>query len=112
MMDDGWEREAEEAEAKGRQAGGKLGRTESDMWVLTRLIRAYTSGRYTRLPWTTIAVAAGAIGYFIWPFDAIPDFFLFIGYTDDIIVLNSVIKAIQLDIQDFLRWEAEESDPE
>lgn len=107
-----WERTASAAEQKGRDVGRRLGSAEPDMWVLTRLIRAYAQGRYRRIPWTSLIAAAGAVSYFVWPFDVIPDFLLFIGFVDDLAVLHTVIRALRYDIDDFVAWENEGSPPD
>ncbi len=44
-------------------------------------------------------VLAGALGYFIFPIDALPDFLPAIGYSDDIGVLVSAIAAVGFNIK-------------
>ena len=43
---------------------------------------------------------AGALGYFIFPADAIPDFAPLIGYTDDVSVLFLVLSLLKENITD------------
>jgi uncharacterized membrane protein YkvA (DUF1232 family) len=45
------------------------------------------------------SVLAGALGYFIFPIDAIPDFLPVIGYSDDLAVLISAIVAVGFNIK-------------
>lgn len=40
------------------------------------------------------AILFGAIAYFVLPFDAIPDFIVGLGYTDDLAVLTAAIRAV------------------
>ncbi len=40
------------------------------------------------------AIIVGALGYFISPFDIIPDLMPVLGYTDDAAVLLAVVKAV------------------
>lgn len=44
-------------------------------------------------------VLAGALGYFIFPIDAIPDILPAIGYSDDITVLVSAVIAVGFNIK-------------
>ncbi len=86
----------------------------------------WTKARHTlgRLPFTEDAVAAfhcatdsltplparatlfGALAYFILPFDAIPDFLIGIGYTDDAAVLLAAFTACKSYITDDHRAKA------
>jgi len=40
--------------------------------TLYRMIRAYVNKEYTDIPWDTIAIALGALIYFVNPWDLIP----------------------------------------
>jgi uncharacterized membrane protein YkvA (DUF1232 family) len=40
------------------------------------------------------AVVAGALGYFIFPMDLIPDFLVGFGYTDDMVALTAALTAL------------------
>lgn len=44
-------------------------------------------------------IVAGALGYFIFPLDAIPDFAPVIGYTDDIGILIAAIAALGVSVE-------------
>ncbi len=44
-------------------------------------------------------IILGALGYFILPFDLIPDFIPFVGYTDDLAVLASAIVTVASNIK-------------
>ena len=77
-----------------------------------------------RVPFTEDAVAAfhcatdsatplriratlfGALAYFIMPFDAIPDFLLGLGFTDDAAVLVAAFTAARMHISDSHRRQA------
>ncbi len=55
---------------------------------------------------TDKAIVYGALGYFIFPFDIIPDYIPFIGYTDDFTVLYYAYKRVKSKIDDSIREKA------
>jgi uncharacterized membrane protein YkvA (DUF1232 family) len=60
-------------------------------------------------PATPLAIRAtlfGALGYFVMPFDAIPDFLLGLGFTDDAAVLIAAFAAARSHITDAHREKA------
>ena len=52
------------------------------------------------------AAIYGALGYFIFPLDIIPDYIPFIGYTDDLSVLLYAYSRIHRNINDDIRQSA------
>jgi uncharacterized membrane protein YkvA (DUF1232 family) len=40
-----------------------------------------------------------ALAYFIWPFDAIPDFILVTGYSDDLAVLVAAMGSVAMHVK-------------
>lgn len=52
------------------------------------------------------ATLLGAIAYFVAPIDAIPDFILGLGYTDDAAILIGAVKAVSGSITDAHRARA------
>jgi uncharacterized membrane protein YkvA (DUF1232 family) len=59
----------------------------------------YISGRYTRIPVTTIWVLFFALLYVVGPFDIIPDFIPGFGWFDDAFVVALVCRAIRRDLR-------------
>jgi len=53
-------------------------------------------------------VIIGALGYFIFPLDAIPDIIPGAGYTDDLGVLSSALLAVAVHIKDEHKQKAQE----
>jgi len=51
----------------------------------------------------------GALAYFILPFDAIPDFIVGLGYTDDLAVLMGALRAVGAHVTDVHRAKAREA---
>jgi len=79
-----------------------------DVGRLARLVRAWAERRYLAVPWRSIALAVGALAYFVNPFDAIPDMLLGIGYLDDASVLAMVAASLHSDLERFADWEQHE----
>ena len=50
------------------------------------------------VPFKNKAYIIGALGYFILPFDIIPDFLAGIGYTDDLAVIAIVLKQVNSNV--------------
>jgi uncharacterized membrane protein YkvA (DUF1232 family) len=97
-----------DAEAKARNDSGPLSGRLQDLATLLRLVRAYYRKEYRDVPWETIALAIGAIAYFVTPTDLIPDFIPVAGYLDDAAVIGFVIASIANDLHAFREWEAEQ----
>lgn len=95
-----------DAQALALKKPGPMVSKLQDLATMIRLIRAYMSGAYREVPWETIALAIGAILYFVSPVDAIPDMVPGVGYLDDAAVVAFVIASITDDIHDFREWEA------
>jgi uncharacterized membrane protein YkvA (DUF1232 family) len=83
-----------------------IGSAFRDILGLGRLVKAWAAGEYTRVPWRTIALATGALLYFLNPLDLIPDALLVVGYLDDATVVTMVASSIRGDIERFRQWEA------
>ncbi len=73
--------------------------------TLVRMVKAQYTGEYRELPWKTLVLMAGALLYFVTPFDLIPDFLPVIGFTDDLAVVFWIYNSITEDIEAFELWE-------
>lgn len=73
--------------------------------ALIRLVHAWATGKYRKVPLKPILWSIAAIIYFVNPFDVIPDFIPVAGYVDDAAVIGFVINSIRGDLNDFLGWE-------
>lgn len=85
----------------------RLGSLRDDVPSLIRLLRAYASGDYRRLPWKSLTLLVGALVYFVMPIDLIPDMIVGTGFLDDAVVVAYVLKAIRDDLAHFEDWEAQ-----
>jgi uncharacterized membrane protein YkvA (DUF1232 family) len=77
--------------------------------TLVRLVRAHSGGRYRDVPWETIALAIGALIYFLSPIDLIPDPIPVAGYVDDAAVVAFVVASLHADLNNFREWEEEKA---
>ena len=53
-------------------------------------------------------IILGALGYFIFPFDAIPDFIPLLGYSDDFGIIAAAIMAVSKSISEESKSKAKE----
>lgn len=74
--------------------------------TLNRMIRAYLSGDYQKIPWKSLLLITSGIVYFVSPLDLIPDFIPVSGFLDDITILFWVLNAVKDDVEAFEEWEA------
>lgn len=58
------------------------------------LVAAYYCAFDTKTPMRVRATLVGALAYFVFPFDALPDFLALVGFSDDVAVLTVVISTI------------------
>lgn len=57
--------------------------------------------------WARTAIY-GALGYFIFPLDAIPDFAAVVGYTDDLGVLAAALATVSMYVTDDIKQRSRE----
>ncbi len=101
----------QEADAKAEAHRSRIGVFLLELKILLRLLRAYIKNEYRAVPWKTILAAAGAVLYFLNPFDLIPDFIYGFGYLDDALVVGFVLSSIRRDLELFNAWEQSAKTP-
>ena len=84
----------------------KVRRTLGRVTFLREAVAAYFCARDPLTPWHVKAAILGALAYFIMPLDALPDFILLLGYTDDATVFWAVYRTIQPHITEAHRAKA------
>jgi uncharacterized membrane protein YkvA (DUF1232 family) len=70
------------------------------------LVAAYYCAMDAATPLHVKAMLFGALAYFILPFDAVPDFIAWVGFTDDAAVLYATLRIIAPHIKDDHRRQA------
>ena len=75
---------------------GKIGAVASDVGseLLLVALKLFYAWKSDDTPAWAKVVVAGALGYFIMPFDVIPDIIPVMGYTDDIAVMTGALASI------------------
>jgi uncharacterized membrane protein YkvA (DUF1232 family) len=86
----------------------KVQRTMGLVPFLEDAIAAFYCALDPATPRWVKAVLFGALAYFILPFDAVPDFVVGLGYTDDLAVLLGAIRAVDGHIRPAHREKARE----
>lgn len=83
---------------------GKLNRFATDIKLMFSLVRDYYTGRYSSVPWKSVAAIVGALVYVLNPLDLIPDLILSIGFIDDVGVVALCLKLVESDLHRYAAW--------
>ncbi len=91
-----WRKLGGQASAAGRQA------LEKALWL-------YYAAQSPDTPKWARRTIYGALGYFVLPLDAIPDFAPLVGYTDDLTVMAAALTAVAFAIDDKVKQRANDA---
>ena len=94
------------ASSKIESGSSRLTSVKRDLGTLIELLKAWVSGEYRELPFTSLLLATAAVIYFVNPFDAIPDILPVSGFLDDASVIGFVLASIKNDIENFRKWQS------
>lgn len=75
--------------------------------IYVALLLYYTLKKPSTPPWAKTAII-GALGYFIFPIDLIPDILPGVGYVDDLSVMAAALATVAAYIDDEVREQAKE----
>ena len=84
----------------------KVPQWKAKIALLGRMLKAYFSGNYVKIPKSVVIRSIATLLYFVWVVDAVPDFILVIGYVDDATVLAWLLSAVDQELETFREWEA------
>lgn len=87
----------------------KVKQTARQIPFMNEIVAAYFCAMDPDTPLRVRGILLAALAYFILPFDMIPDFLLFFGFSDDIAVLTAAFAAVQGEISDAHRAAAREA---
>ncbi|MBO0961724.1 DUF1232 domain-containing protein [Neobacillus sp. MM2021_6] len=76
--------------------------------VVYAVLLLYFTLQKPEIPVRAKAIIMGALGYFILPFDLIPDFAVGVGYTDDLGALGVALFQVAMYIDDDIKNKAKE----
>jgi len=85
------------------QSADKLAEYWDEVKVVFSMLKDFSTGKYKKCPWRTIAVLVGALVYVLTPLDLIPDF-LPGGWTDDCFVLAGALAFAKMDLEEYKAW--------
>jgi uncharacterized membrane protein YkvA (DUF1232 family) len=88
--------------ARGRGGWRGLGGDLRDAW---RLVRCYLRGDYRAVRLRSVLAVVVGVLYFLSPFDLIPDVFLLLGLTDDLVVMSLVFTVLREELAGFRAWQ-------
>jgi uncharacterized membrane protein YkvA (DUF1232 family) len=83
---------------------GALDGVWAKMVLLFGVAKDYVNGDYTEIPKRSIVAILGGLIYFLSPIDIVPDFVPFLGFIDDIFILNLVYKQVINDLEKYKEW--------
>lgn len=84
---------------------GKFGELFDSTAAALRLLKAYSAGQYRDISLESLGLIVASIIYFLMPIDALPDFILAVGLTDDAALLAWTLRSVSDDIDRFVQWE-------
>jgi uncharacterized membrane protein YkvA (DUF1232 family) len=91
------------AAARGRGGSWRgLGADLRDAW---RLVRCYLRGDYRAVRLRSVLAALVGVLYFLSPIDLIPDVFVLLGLTDDLVVVTLVFTVLREELAGFRAWQ-------
>lgn len=73
--------------------------------TVSRMVKAYFTGEYRIVPWSSILKIIAVLIYFISPIDVIPDFLPIVGITDDLALTVWLFTSLKEDFENFEAWE-------
>ncbi len=74
------------------------------------MLMDYASGRYTDLPWRTVATLTATVMYLLTPIDIISDFIFFFGLLDDAALLYAAMRLIKTDLIEYCKFKGYDTD--
>lgn len=98
----------ETAREKANRNRGVFSEGIETLMAFIRLVLAWVRGEYREISTKTVVMIVAAIIYFVAPFDAVPDFIPWLGFTDDLAFVLFVLARVREELEKFVQWEEEE----
>lgn len=90
-----------------KQPGRTLQRVKDELATMLRLVKAWRSGDYRKVSWTSLVRIIACLLYFVAIIDIVPDFIFGVGLVDDLAVVVWTWRSLQDELQAFRNWEHE-----
>lgn len=87
----------------------KVKRTANQIPFMDEVVAAYFCAMDPQTPTRVRGILIASLAYFILPLDAVPDFLLFFGFSDDIAVLTAAFATVRGEITEAHRKAAREA---
>ena len=69
--------------------------------ILVSLVKDYHDKKYSDIPEESIVMGVSALMYFVSSSDGVPDIIPFVGYIDDMVVIDACMNKISQDIEKY-----------
>jgi uncharacterized membrane protein YkvA (DUF1232 family) len=89
---------------KAREIPDRMQQLTNQVRLMLDLVDDYSSGRYRKVRWYSLAVAVAAALYFISPSDLIPDALPGIGQLDDLLIMAIALRLLKADLSAYARY--------
>ncbi|MCX2742014.1 YkvA family protein [Pontibacter anaerobius] len=86
--------------------GALAGEVWENLQLLTRMLKAASSGEYKGIPTATLVGGVAVLIYFLMPIDIIPDVIPVVGLLDDASLLAWFMASIKTELDKFKEWDA------
>lgn len=84
-----------------------LSRIRKQLMLLWSYLNAVMSGEYEDYSAWAFVKATAALLYVVSPLDLIPDFFPWVGWADDVLVIGYVCNLLMNELDTFAAWQAQ-----
>lgn len=72
--------------------------------LILQLLDDFRDGTYREIPWSSIALLAGATLYAVSPADVVPDVIPGLGGLDDLAVITFAVRLVQTDLRKYCKF--------
>lgn len=82
----------------------RMHRSAEQARLVIEMLEDVRSGKYRKLHWYSLPVAAAAVLYAINPADVVPDVLPVLGSLDDVVLLALAVRVLRNDLREYCRF--------